>query len=68
MATAAGFLLAVDALLYLVAFLAVVALSRTELRRGFEVEAEVKPLSLGLRFHVRPQRPSGGETPAGREA
>ena len=59
----AGMLLAVGFLLYLAGFLVVVALFRKELRQGAEVEAEVKALSLGLRFHVRPRPPGGDQRP-----
>jgi hypothetical protein len=55
MAAIAGLLLAIGSLLFLTCFLAVVALCRKAvLRQEAEVEAEVRALSLSLKFRVRP--------------
>lgn len=55
MAAIAGLLLAIGSLLFLTCFLAVVALCRrAALRQEAEVEAEVRALSLSLKFRVRP--------------
>jgi hypothetical protein len=59
MATDAGLLLAIGPLLFLIGFVAVVALCLKALGQGSEVEAEVKAFSLCLRFHVGPPGSSG---------
>jgi hypothetical protein len=54
MAADAGLLLAIGPPLFLIGFVPVVALCLKALGQGSEVEAEVRVLSLCLRFHVRP--------------
>jgi hypothetical protein len=54
MAAGASIWLAIGSALYFAGTLAVVALCRTALLRGIEVEWEIKAPSFCLKFHARP--------------